>query len=352
MHRLFTILVCFWVMSTAYGQVTEGVQDKTAARTYLDYYRAVATAEETIVNGRYQDAIQQYRRTFDEYDYNNPIDCYVAAQVAAYTGDTVACIAFLTKGLCSGLPVQTISGNPHLSGYFSTISQRSVDSCWNSYRAGIDQKARAAMFTLIKRDQSVIHNLPKGESIYGRDGYTLQERYQPLWDSLAKAMIVLIQTYGFPAQKIIGTQNGDDSLFRVGPNSVFAYPIFIHHGTAWNRLESILWPELLKGNITPQMYGVIYESVDGNENYAGPVHYFAARECDRPACKKLVKTKLKEINNDRWQIGLCSYEVMQQKFLSRKRYFKWRSNPARIPEPVFDFECELSFQAKDWSAKQ
>ena len=60
-------------MSAAYGQAVE-LQEERIAKTYLDYYRAVANAEETIINGRYREAVQQYRRTFDEYKYNNPID--------------------------------------------------------------------------------------------------------------------------------------------------------------------------------------------------------------------------------------------------------------------------------------
>jgi hypothetical protein len=345
MNKLLSVFFFFLIVSVASGQTTGTAQHSdSGADNYLGYYRAVAIAEEAVINGHFRDAVQQYKKVFAAYPYNNPIDCYIAAQVSSYTADTLSCIGFLRMGICYGLPPRTIAGNPHLAACFRKMDRSTVDSCWSIYQKRIDTRARAVMLSLIKYDQSVIQHLPDGESIYESDGYTLKGKYRPVWDSLITEIIALTRSSGFPAQKIIGTQNGEDSLFQTGPNAVFASVIFIHHGRAWNQVSEMLWAELLKGNITPQMYGVIYEYSNGGDFYSNPVHYFAARHCQEKQCKKLVREKLKEINSARWTIGLGSYEVMQKKFESTFQYYKWQRKGTRTNEPVFDFQCDLSFQ--------
>lgn len=344
MNKLLLLLYCLLTMFPASGQST-GSQ-RLPAKSYLDYYHAVAFAEESIISGSYSDAVKQYRQAFATYSYNNPIDCYIAAQVAAYTGDTLSCTDFICKGLCYGLPAETIMENPHLTLCLEKTDRRIADSCRNVYRNSINPKARATMLALFRRDQSIIQNLPPGESIYMSDGRTLRDQYRPVWDSLIREVIILAREYGFPAQKIIGTQNGDDSLFRTGPHSSFAACIFIHHGQAWDKVSDLLWAELLKGNITPQMYGVIYQYANGKDEYDNPVLYFASRYCQEKRCQKLVQERRAAIDSARWSIGLGSYEVMQQKYESRYRYYKWRRKKNRKNEPFFDFQCDLSFQRK------
>lgn len=321
-------------------------QREPAAENYLGYYHAVALSEEAIVNNQHVDAIKNYQKVFEAYPYNNPIDCYIAAQVASYIRDTASCLGFLTKGICFGLPTQTIADNPHLSKIITKINQQTIDSCWDIYQKNIDHASRVSMISLIKHDQSIIHNLPKRESIYNPYGFSLKEIYRSAWDSLVGEVTDLTRKHGFPAQKIIGTQNGEDSLFRVGPNSVFAAYIFIHHGNAWKQVGNMLYGELLKGNITPQMYGVIYESSNGKAPYENPIAYFASRPCQDKRCKNIITEHLQEINSNRNKIGLGSYEVMLKKFESRAQYYKWRKKGTKTLEPFFDFECDMNFQGK------
>lgn len=345
-NTLLSLFFCLFSIGALSAQAQTRQPGNLPAKNYLDYYHAVAVAEDAVVNGGYEEAIQQYRKTFREYPYNNPIDCYIAAQVAAYTGDTASCIHFLYKGLRFGLPVQTITGNPHLVSCFQKTDQHTVDSCWRLYQESIDHKARATMLSLIKRDQFLVHSLPPGEHIYdyAPAGSQLKDKYRPVWDSLIHELILLIRTSGFPAQKVIGTQTGEDSLFRTGPNAVFAYPIFIHHSNAWNQVHELLWPELQQGNITPQMYGCIYESSNGNRDYENEVVYLAIRPCQEKKCRKLLQERLPEINAARWKIGLGSYETMEKKFESKRLYYKWCRKASGSKEPVFDFQCDLSFQ--------
>lgn len=343
MTKLLRIFFCCLGMLALYPCPAQPID---TPKNYLDYYHAVAAAEEAVVNGNYSSALDSYYKVFAIYPYNNPIDCYIAAQVASYMRDTAACIAFLYKGISFGLPVQTILENPHLELCFTKADRHIVDSCQALYQASIDQKARAIMISLIRTDQAVVHSLPLDELYdYRQGGRLLKSKYQPLWDSLLQKVMMITRISGFPAQKIIGTQNGDDSLFRVGPNAVFVSYIFIHHCNAWSQTGDILWQELQKGNLTPQMYGVIYESSNGRHSYENPIRYLASRTCQDRKCKKLVRENLPEINAARRKIGMCSYEVMEKKFESRYQYYKWCKEMPRKNMPYFDFQCELGFQA-------
>lgn len=341
------VTICFLLMNGVFGQAPQVPENGIISINYINYYRTVALAEEAIVNGKYDTALKYYQRAFEGYPYNNPIDCYVAAQIASYVRDTEICLKLISNGLCFGLPIQTINSNPHLARISNKIDSHSIDSCRGIYRKRIDTNARATMLSLIKRDQSIVKGLISvGESLYESNGYTLKNIYRPIWDSLVMEVVKLTNKSGFPAQKIIGTQNGDDSLFRVGPNSVFVTYIFIHHGNGWNDICNMLQTELLKGNITPQMYGVIYESSNGNGPLDTSIRYFASRPCRDKRCKYFVSNHLKEINSNRWEIGLGSYSVMEKKFESQAHYYKWRSKNTKNSRPYFDFQCDLNFQGR------
>src|ERR1044072_7915795 len=115
-----------------------------ASANYLEYYRAISAAEEAIVNNQYSEALRLYESTFSRFEYSNPIDCYVAAQIASYVDDSQSCIALLRRGISFGLPINTIAGNPHIAAYIgsSPLSQETTDSCWKVYERRIDRKAR------------------------------------------------------------------------------------------------------------------------------------------------------------------------------------------------------------------
>lgn len=342
------IIVLLAVAITSTVHVKSNAEDHSFAENYLEYYRSIALAEEAVVSGHYVEAIECYRETFNTYAFSNPIDCYVAAQVAAYTKDSAACLSFMFRGLSFGLPIQTVSQNPHLAETFKSTSKHKVDSCWSKYRSRIDTHARATIIAIAQRDANFLRDLdlPSG-GLYGPDGYTLKDIYRPFYDSLIAEIIQLTRTSGYPAHRIVGTQNGEDSLYRIGPNSVFAVISFIHHGNAWGRVDTLLWAELLKGNITPQAYGVIYETGNRIRPYGSPVRYFASSYCQEWRCKFMtLPVQRKKLNRKRWDIGLGSYEVMKKKFKSSANYRRWSGNKTKNKGPFFDFECNVGFHGR------
>src|ERR1043165_7980246 len=143
---------------------------RVRADDYLDYYKKIALAEHDAVNGHYTEALQKFDAAFRQYPYNNPIDCYVAAQLASYTLDTTSCIAFLRRGLSFGLPIEIILSNPHIAPMVSNVngrlSRQSIDSCWQIHLQRIDHEARRKAISLIHRDQSVIQSLHAHDGIY------------------------------------------------------------------------------------------------------------------------------------------------------------------------------------------
>jgi hypothetical protein len=311
-----------------------------AQADYLQYYEGIAAAEEAAVNSHYKEALALYKQTFTQYPYNNPVDCYVAAQLASYTGDTSECNQLLQRGISFGLPVQTIRGNPHLASILTKVlNQAKIDSCWSAYQGRIDKQARARAIALIQRDQSFVGNY----SIYQKKGYRiLKPEFQPVWDSLLREIIVITKTSGFPAQKVIGTMNGDDGLFAISPHSVFVYYIIIHYGNAWPQIAQSLSAELHKGNITPQMYGALADYSSGENGDEHP-RYLSLRPCSSKPCQIFLRGHKEQINENRKEIGLCTYEVMEKKEAATIAYKKWVREGAEVKMPLFDFQPELHF---------
>lgn len=319
---------------------------KTAsAEDYIYYYRQVAEAEKAIVHNRYQEALKIYENVFMQYSYNNPNDCYVAAQVAAYICDTSACISYMRRGLSFGLPIQTIAGNPHLVRILQKNALWSnpsvIDSCVNNYLQKINSEARVKVLSLIAYDQSIVRRLKPGE-LYNPGSLILKAEYKPIWDSLFQEVLNLTERVGFPAQKVIGTQNGEDGLFAASPHSLYVYYILIHHRKVWPQIKALLTSELVKGNITPQMYGAIADNANGFSDYEY-MRYFALRPCGTSACRKEIDRRKSQINTDRAAIGLCSYEVMQLKLSSTLAYRKMKKTIDHSLKPYFDFQPDLHF---------
>lgn len=135
-----------------------------------------------------------------------------------------------------------------------------------------------------------------------------------------------------------------DSLFQVNPHSNYAYFILIHQGNAWDRLADILLPELRKGNISPQMYGAIYEYSSGRVADKLPIRYIALRPCQSRGCEQKLRLPDRvKINENRWAIGLGTLEVMRQKFELTRKYYAWKQRGAAENLPYFDFKCDLIF---------
>lgn len=313
----------------------------TQAQDYVAYYRSVANAEAAAVSGQYREALQQYEATFAAYPYSNPLDCYVAAQLAAYSKDTETCRKLLRKGLCFGLPVTCIQGNLHLKDYLPPPA--SLDSCNSVYLTQINSAARAKAISIFQHDQSIVLS-PDTKGLYQPGTFVLKRQYRPTWDSLFAAILQLTRQYGFPAEKIIGTQQGDDGHLRPSPHAAFTYFVLIHHRHAWPQMQTLLQSELVKGNITPQMYAALDDNSSGHADEAR-MQYFALRPCDSKTCKRMVRNRLAEIDAARQAIGLCTYSVMEQKHLSTAQYYK-ALREKKTGVATFDFQPDLHFMRK------
>lgn len=305
---------------------------RSHAENYLGYYTGIARAESLLVAGSYSASLSVYDSLGGSYAWNDPADCYIAAQIAVAAGEMQMGRRALIRGLCSGLPVSVVSRNPNLAPYLDDlhphgISKAGLDSCETIYRNRINSEARQAALKLAKADQLFIHDrtLSGGKSPYGSDGHTLKRELRPLYDSLLGELIRITNEYGFPAERIAGTHGASDSLFKVGATTQYGWYLPVHHGSTWPRLKPLLYAELQKGNISPRLYGAIADFSDSSHFEVLP--YMALRSCfyhwkERP-CKSSVAQRLTAINASRAAIGLCSYEVLEHKERMKRAYDEW-----------------------------
>ncbi|MGC4058193.1 MAG: hypothetical protein QM743_08760 [Chitinophagaceae bacterium] len=315
----------------------------TTHENYIGYYHGIILAEEAIVAQHYTNALRQYEQLFNAYAYNQPADCYIAAQVAAFTRDTAHCQLLLQRALCMGMPPETAIANPHLKYLYNSLTVGTRDSCIGVYHARLNPEAHAFALSIGKADQQLVASLPP-LGLYGRNGSMLKPAYIPFYDSLVNAIAAATERYGFPAERIAGTQQNADSILRSSPYNRYAYLVLIHHGDAWKQLAPLLRKELQRGNLSPVMYGAIREGSDRSGVSAQDAPLFAVRPCQDAACRKQLEAAgIARVNAARREVGLGSYELMEQKYATMIRYRKWRMLRNRQPEPVFDFCCDLHF---------
>lgn len=305
---------------------------KAEGQGYLPYHKQIAQAEELIVVGNYNAALDIYDALFRQYSFCFPKDCYVAAQVAAYANAGEKCYYFLTKGFMNGLSPNCLSLNPHLRKWKTTddrFDKRALDSLRAIYGQHINEAARQRLDELFAADQKIVK---QPGSIYTDDNY-LKPSLRPFWDSLYREIKELTKQYGFPGERVAGVASF--ATERIATRNAKAYYILIHHGGIDEELRQLLLAELDKGNIAPEIYGGI---IDIGRRF-DTREYYSIQTCNAELqssdCRKAISSRLHVIDESRSAIGLPSYDCQASKEVSRVQYYR-RKN-ALPGSPYFDF---------------
>jgi len=305
---------------------------RAASQGYLYYHKRVAQAEELIITGNYNAALDIYDSLFHQYSFCFPKDCYIAAQVAAYAEAGDRCHYFLTKGFINGLSFNCLSLNPHLRKWKAAdnrFGQRTLDSLRGIYEHHINSAAKQRLDDLFAADQKIVRQ--RG-SIYTADN-ELEPSLKPFWDSLYREIKELTRQYGFPAEQVAGVASS--ATEHVTTRNAKVYYMLIHHGGIDDEFRKLLLAELDKGNIAPEMYGGIADIGRGFDTR----EYYSIQTCNAELqssdCRKAVSSRLNAIDGSRSVIGLPSYNCQASKEVSRVQYYR-RKN-ALPGKPYFDF---------------
>jgi hypothetical protein len=283
---------------------------------YKNYHTEARSIESHILDSSYIKAVKLYKNLFCKYDFIFAEDCFRAAQTAAFINDTINSFLFLERAVRQGVTIKRIVNDSLLTDlkkvkYWSRF-ESNYDSIRTKYIAGIDWDLRGKINQFYDLDQKF------------RDKHELHPWnfiWRPLiwikWkkttkDIVEKNMIPIIKKYGFPNEKLIGL---DDASFHQKQKhdrlkSNYAFMILIHYFSIPRPtdLNELLLSEIKTGNVHPKEYASLidFQASFGKGKYYKGLHY---NEWHRSKNEN----ELEEINKNRVEIGLDSFETYLKK---------------------------------------
>lgn len=288
-----------------------------AQTDYVKYHQEARFIESKILDSSYTEAIEQYKHMLSTYDFVFAEDCFRAAQTAAFVNDTANAFSFLERAALQGVTQQRIVSDSLLSGlrkseYWSTFEQV-YSTNRNNYLSGINWELRQKINELYELDQKY------------RDKHELH-LWNFLWrpfiwmkwkkitaEIVENELIPLIQTYGFPGERLIGV---DDARFHHKHKwdqikSNFAFMILIHYFSVPRCADfnELLLSQIKTGNIHPRQYASLidFQATNGKNKFYKGLHYN-----EWGGSKDA--SEFEQINQNRFNIGLESIETRSKIF--------------------------------------
>ena len=345
------------------------------SKNFAGYYNMINEAEEQfIMYNNPEKCFILYDRAFKEY--KNPFvrDCYIAAQIAYYSGDSNRFMNYISLAFKNGMPLSAYGASQVLKKTMDNVSiYQRVQTTWKNYGSSyaIDSAAADTIYKFAYENDSLAH-FRAGDTVKMRKKLALEEKIRQYINTRYLSRGI------FPGDKILGI-NSDirNEKFRakyhikdlnnpaqlsgsllgksMGVNvqaletikeeyelwNNYGFNIFIHSTCAWQDYKDKLWPCVLNGYLSPRNYGFLEESSVA-WNRTSTLHKLA-KICDYPAKKAYynilnhdptnhvaVQTftndpeLLKLVNENRKKIYMQKYEVdVQKRKLEAEKGFRF-----------------------------
>ena len=284
---------------------------------YIEYHKEARFIESYILDSSYVKAVQLYKNLFSEYDFVFAEDCFRAAQTATFINDSISSFLFLERAVNQGVTKERIVNDSILIDLkrmkYWSIFEGNYDSIRNEYIAVIDWNLRQKINEIHDLDQKY------------RDKHELHPLnfiWRPLiwikWKKTTKKiveneLIPLIKKHGFPNEKLIGLDEASFHLKhkRDKLKSNYAFIILIHYYSIprTTNFNELLLSAIKSGNIHPSQYASIidFQATCGKGKYYKGLHYNEWHNSKN-------ENELDEINKNRIEIGLESFEIYLKKF--------------------------------------
>jgi hypothetical protein len=228
-----------------------------AQNDYMQYHRLVSEAESLICEDKYEDALHIYDQVFGSYDFIFCRDFKIAAQLAVYLGDKQMAFRYIHNGIAAGWAKKALLRNNFLQALRNDPGWKMIEKAYDSlhmqYLSKIDQKTRAEVHKMYKKDQR------KAIGALLRIGDKAQEKYAkrvfaPHSEIQMGQFIQIIDRVGYPGEQIIG-------------NDFWMSTIISHHNSVTREyaqndtLYSFIKPKLIQairvGQISPYEFALI-----------------------------------------------------------------------------------------------
>jgi len=303
MKRLKIWILLLFLTSQLFGQ------------DYIEYHRTFNRIDEDVLFQKYTVAIERLDSIYSNYDFIYAKHCIKALQICITANDSIKADKWLEKCFKHGIPVWIIRTNEitNKSLTFSTTQKtlNNFDSLHSIYTASIDTNLLKRIDNLLTIDQKYTRKV--------NDGFVLFIPFYWLQWGINnkrqfKQLKQIIETYGYPEEKLIGLSNIQDSVAFAkhftfwGPSELRDSRVQImlqHCYSTWHKIDfdfkETLYKNLCNGNMPVFQYALIIAfMLPDKKIYINNKYWLRDKFCEEN-CNEI-------INSNRYSIGLNSSE--------------------------------------------
>lgn len=282
---------------------------------YIEYHRTFNRIDEDVLSQNYKVAIERLDSIYSNYDFIYAKHCIKALQICITTNDSINANKWLEKCFKQGIPVWIIRTNEitNKSLTYSTTQKtlNNFDSLHTIYNTNIDTNLRKKIDSILIIDQKYTRKV--------NDGFVLLIPFYWLQWGINnkrqfKQLKQIIETYGYPEERLIGLSNIQDSVAFAkhftfwGPSELRDARVQImlqHCYSTWHKIDfnfkNTLHKNLCNGNMPSFQYAlIIHKMTPDKPKYINDKYWLRDRFCEEN-CNEI-------INRNRNLIGLNTSE--------------------------------------------
>lgn len=322
MKRLKIWILLLFLTSQLFGQ------------DYIEYHRTFNRIDEDVLFQNYTLAIERLDSIYSNYDFIYAKHCIKALQICITTNDSIKADKWLEKCFKQGIPVWIIRTNEitNKSLTYSTTQKtlNNFDSLHSIYLSSIDTNLREKIDSILTIDQKYTRKV--------NDGFVLFIPFYWLQWGINnkrqfKQLKQIIETYGYPEEKLIGLPNIQDSVAFAkhftfwGPSELRDSRVQImlqHCYSTWHKIDfdfkDTLHKNLCNGNMPAFQYALIIAfMLPDKQKYINNKYWLRDRFCEEN-CNEI-------INCNRYSIGLnTSEQEKRNTLIERERRKNEKAN--------------------------
>jgi len=289
--------------------------NQLVGQEYIEYYRTFNRIDEDVLSQNYHVAIERLDSIYSNYDFIYAKHCIKALQICITANDSIKAAKWLEKCFKQGVPVWIIRNNGITTKSLTYASTDKTlnhfDSLHSIYKASIDTNLQKKIVSLLTIDQKHTQKV--------NDGFILFIPFYWLrWGinnhHQLKELKQIIETYGYPEEKVIGLSFIQDSVAFAkhlsfwGPSELrdARMQIMLQHCfSTWHKIDydfkNTLHKNLCSGNMPAFQFAIIIDFMfPDKQKYI--TNKFGLRDAFcKGNCNEI-------INRNRYSIGLNTSE--------------------------------------------
>ncbi|MDA8692787.1 hypothetical protein N9L92_01905 [Saprospiraceae bacterium] len=226
-----------------------------AQEDYLDYHQSIIIAEDLISDEKFEDAVVEYNKLFEAYDYVFIKDLLIAAQIAYLSKNIEKTNEWLIEAISDGYDCDCIDRLPVFKEYVKSND-------WIIIESKSKELNEAYLGTIDRGLYYEFHHRYKEE----QENKSNRSRYRDIVISNYKRIKELMDTIPFPSERIIGIDNGaifktssGGSLSNCEASNSKVIPTLLHYDNPITDIgiEKFLYA-LKLGHLHPRQFASIY----------------------------------------------------------------------------------------------